>query len=267
MNRLSLVLLLIIVGAFSTVSVFAWHNANTIKPPEFARDAAIHNILHSHEQLKDLQIPSSWESLDLTPQGLLGLSKLQYAAGGWTVNVTYPVVWRPIYTVEIEYKNGIKAYWKGTVDQAGNVDENYFITNIDDHTVAWGREGDLELSMAMDKIAIFVGEEIEFAFTLTNKGIITLTFYMGPPFFDAYVYGSNGALVAKWTEGRGFPEYIKEITLEPGETFSETIQWDLYSYDHENGGYIPVELGQYGIVGAWLGETHVETTKTSVTVS
>ncbi|MFB0504030.1 MAG: hypothetical protein ACETWE_09370, partial [Candidatus Bathyarchaeia archaeon] len=63
-----------------------------------------------------------------------------------------------------------------------------------------------------------------------------------------------------------FPEYIKEITLKPEETFQETTRWNLYSYDHENGGYIPVELGQYGIVGAWLGETHVETTKISVTV-
>jgi len=266
MSRLSLILLLIIVGAFSTVSVFAWHSANTIKPPEFARDTAINYILHNHEQLKNLQIPSSWEKMDLTPQGLLGLSKLQYIGGGWTVNVTYPVVWRPTYTVEIEYKNGIKAYWKGTVDQAGNVDEKDF-TTINDHTMAWGRRGDLGLTMTLDKTVISAGEEIEFVFNLTNKGSKTVTFWMGSPFFDMYVYDSNEALIAKWTEGRGFPEYIKQITLEPEETFSETIQWNLYSYNHETGAFIPIEAGRYSISGVWLGETQIETTSISVTVN
>jgi len=267
MNRLNLVLLLIIVGAFSTVSVFAWHNANTIKPPEFARDTAINYILRNHEQLQNLQIPSSWEKLDLTPQGLLGLSKLQYIGGGWTVNVTYPVVWRPTYTVEIEYNNEIKAYWSGTVDQAGNVNEKDFTTTIDDRTMAWGREGDLELTMSLDKTVISAGEKIEFVFTLTNKGSKTVTFWMGPPFFDMYLYDSNDVLAAKWTEGRGFPEYIKEITLEPEENFSETIQWNLYSYNHETGAFILIEPGQHSISGVWPGETPIETTSISVTVN
>ena len=130
----------------------------------------------------------------------------------------------------------------------------------------WERTRDLELSVTVERNVISVGEDIEFVLTLRNKGNENVTFWMGPPFFDLCLYDSNDVLVARWTEGRGFPEYIKKIVLEPEGTFSETIQWNLYSYDHETGGFIPVEPGQYSISSVWLGETHMETTKVSITV-
>ena len=131
---------------------------------------------------------------------------------------------------------------------------------------AWGRKGDLELSMTADKTVIFAGEDIEFVFTLRNKGNKNITFWMGPPFFDVYLYDLNDVLVVKWTEGRGFPEYIMEITLKPEEAFSETIRWNLYSYNHETGGFISVEPSQYSVSGIWLGENRIETTKITITV-
>ena len=131
---------------------------------------------------------------------------------------------------------------------------------------AWGQKGDLELSMIVDKTVIFAGEYIEFVFTLKNNGDEKMTFWMGPPFFDVYLYDPNDALVAKWTEGRGFPEYIEKIVVKPGENFSETIRWNLYSYNNETGDFIPVEPGQYGISGVWLGEPRIETSKVGTTV-
>ena len=95
------------------------------QPPEFGRDTAIDYILQSHEGLGDLQVPSSWETRDLTP-GLVGVSNLQYIGDGWTVNVTSPVVAEPTYTVEIEHTGEVCFHWKGTVDQDGNVVEMDF---------------------------------------------------------------------------------------------------------------------------------------------
>jgi len=131
---------------------------------------------------------------------------------------------------------------------------------------AGGQKGDLELSMTVDKTVIIAGEDIDFAFILKNKGDKNTTFWIGPPFFDAYLYDLNDALVARWTEGRAFATYIEKITLKPGETFSKTIQWNLYSYNHETGGFIPVEPGQYKISGVWLGEPRIETSKIGITV-
>lgn len=97
----------------------------TPEPPEFARDTAIDYILQTYEELGGLQVPSSWETRDLTP-GLVGASNLQYIGDGWTVNVSYPVVLKPRYTVEIEYVGDTSFTWKGTVDQSGSVDEQEY---------------------------------------------------------------------------------------------------------------------------------------------
>ena len=129
-----------------------------------------------------------------------------------------------------------------------------------------GQKGDLELSMAVDKTVILAGEDVDFVFILKNKGDKNVTFWMDPPFFDAYLYDLDNALVARRTEGRAFATYIEKITLKPGENFSKTIQWNLYSYNHETGGFIPVKPGQYKISGVWLGGPRIETSKVGITV-
>ncbi len=129
-----------------------------------------------------------------------------------------------------------------------------------------GQKEGLELSLTVDKTVILVGEEIDFVFILKNNGDENVSFWIGPPFFDAYLYDLNDALVARWTEGRAFVAYIEKITLRPGETFFKTIAWNLYSYDHETGGFIPVKPGQYRISGVWLGEPRIETSKIGITV-
>jgi hypothetical protein len=129
-----------------------------------------------------------------------------------------------------------------------------------------GQKGNLELSMTIDKTVVLAGEDIEFAFILKNKGAKNVSFWMGPPFFDAYLYDLDDVLVASWTEGRCFVTYVEKIILKPGETFSQTIEWNLYSYNNETGGFMPVKPGQYRISGAWLGEPHIETSKMRITV-
>ncbi len=98
----------------------------TIQPPEFGRDIAIRFAIVTHEELEGLVAPSEWETKDLTPEGLVGASKLQYTTDGWTVIVSYPVVWKPNYTVEIDFDGEGGFHWKGTVDQAGTVIETEF---------------------------------------------------------------------------------------------------------------------------------------------
>ena len=132
MNKLrKLMLVLIIAAVFPTATVLAWQSRNTPTNVdgwvhEFYRDAAVDYVLKNHEELKGLQIPSSWETLNLTPWGWYGSSIIQYASDGWTVKVTYPVVPNPICTVEIEYTGEVSFHWKGTVDQDGNVVEMDF---------------------------------------------------------------------------------------------------------------------------------------------
>jgi len=93
-----------------------------ILSPEEARDAAVEYVLSNYPALSGVNVPQSWETNDLTPQGLVGSSKLEYTAKGWRVTVSYPVVWKPAYTVEITFEGATTFNWAGKVDQDSNVE-------------------------------------------------------------------------------------------------------------------------------------------------
>jgi hypothetical protein len=88
---------------------------------EEARDLAVEYILANHPEMEGLKAPAVWETEDLTPEGLLGHSTLQYTSGDWTVKVGYPVVWKPTYEVEITIDGEPGFTWAGTVAQDGTV--------------------------------------------------------------------------------------------------------------------------------------------------
>ena len=125
--KLSTVLALLIVGIFPAASLYTWQKScNISEGPEFARKVAIDFIIVNHKELQNFQIPSSWETRDLNPERIPGISKLQYINNGWTINVTNPVVLDPTYTVEIKLTGEVSFRWKGAVDQNGKVVEVHF---------------------------------------------------------------------------------------------------------------------------------------------
>jgi len=95
----------------------------SILSQEYARDIAVSYLMDSVEQLQGLEAPSEWAVEDLTPEGLLGYSSVEFRADGWTVKVSNPVVWKPTYEVDVEYSGEFTLTWKGTVDQSGSVEE------------------------------------------------------------------------------------------------------------------------------------------------
>jgi hypothetical protein len=88
--------------------------------PEQARDIAVEYVTANYPELAEEE-PSVWEMENLTPEGLLGFSKLQYVSGSWTVNVSFPVVWKPTYSVELTVDAEPVFEWMGSVDQDGSV--------------------------------------------------------------------------------------------------------------------------------------------------
>ena len=92
-----------------------------ILSPEEARDLAVEYILANYPEMEGLKAPAAWETKNLTPEGLLGYSTLQYTSGDWTVKVGYPVVWKPTYQIEITIDGEPGFTWAGTVAQDGTV--------------------------------------------------------------------------------------------------------------------------------------------------
>jgi len=107
-------------SAVTEVSTSLAPNQTEILGPEQARDIAIEYVKANHPELADEE-HGSWEMENLTPEGLLGFSKLQYTSGSWTVNVSFPVVWKPVYSVEITVDTDPVFDWMGSVDQDGSV--------------------------------------------------------------------------------------------------------------------------------------------------
>ena len=94
--------------------------------PEDAFERVIRFLSLTHDELQEVAVSSSWETKDLTPEGRLGASKLQFSGAGWTANVSWAVVLEPVYTFEIEYIGDVSFSWSGTVDQTGTVEETEF---------------------------------------------------------------------------------------------------------------------------------------------
>ncbi len=91
---------------------------------EEARDAAVKYIIDLYGL--SISIPESWEYSDLTPKDLVGAGTIQFAGEKtWLVTMKFPVVMRPIYSVEVKYsgKDGSGFSWSGTVDSTGKVEE------------------------------------------------------------------------------------------------------------------------------------------------
>jgi hypothetical protein len=91
--------------------------------PEEARDIAVEYVIKNIDVMKDIEAPSRWLTEETTPSGLVGYSSRKYVSEGWSVNVSNPVVWKPIYQVEIEYTGEFNFTWEGTVDQSGSIKE------------------------------------------------------------------------------------------------------------------------------------------------
>jgi len=87
-------------------------------------------VLEGYPELSKLVNPSTirtlWHEENLTPNGWVGSSTVQYVKGDWTIKVSNAVILKPVYAVEIEYEGSDAFYWKGTVDQDGNVSVNEF---------------------------------------------------------------------------------------------------------------------------------------------
>jgi hypothetical protein len=98
----------------------------TIYAPDIARKLCLDYLQNKHPDVAG-QIPLEWTEKNLVPEGLLGLTKLQYTSGDWVIVVSGPVTWKPTYNVTISYVGAQSAFtWQGLVPNGGSVQEISF---------------------------------------------------------------------------------------------------------------------------------------------
>ncbi len=96
-------------------------NAPDIVSPEEAVSIVIQYLNENYPEAIFLTMTDEWTVANLTPEGLLGKSTLQYSGDDWTITESYPVVWKPVYSIQVENTAGFN--WRGSVDQNETVTE------------------------------------------------------------------------------------------------------------------------------------------------
>ena len=97
---------------------------SVILTQEDARDIIVSYLVETYVSV---DAPSGWTVEDLTPGGLVGYFTQKFRGGGWTVVVGNPVVWKPVFDVEVEYNGDISFTWKGTVDHTVKLPKIFFL--------------------------------------------------------------------------------------------------------------------------------------------
>ena len=98
-------------------------NTNILSP-ENAVGLAVEHLVLNYRELDGVATPRRWETEDLTPEGLVGSSKMKFTSEDWTVIISWNVVLKPVYTLEVNYGGSEGFDWQGTVDQNQNITES-----------------------------------------------------------------------------------------------------------------------------------------------
>ena len=115
------------------IQMFIEESENTIQNEEpiiyysveNARDLAVKFILGKHPEV-GVPFPGEWTETNLVPEGLVGATKVQYTGAGWTVIVSAPVVWKPTYTISVDYSGATNFKWSGILPTGGEIAETSF---------------------------------------------------------------------------------------------------------------------------------------------
>ncbi|MCW4049688.1 MAG: hypothetical protein NWE89_08115 [Candidatus Bathyarchaeota archaeon] len=91
--------------------------------PDHAKDLAVQHVKNEYHELAEAPYPDEWTVSNLTPEGLVGATTLEFTGEGWRVEVHYAVVLEPIYNIKIEYDNDTGFLWEGQIDSEGNLIE------------------------------------------------------------------------------------------------------------------------------------------------
>ena len=88
---------------------------------EEAVNIAVQYLREQYTEASNLEIGPEWSVANLTPEGIVGFVTIEYSGDGWIITVSYPVVWKPTYSIDVENSSGF--IWSGTVNQDGVVTE------------------------------------------------------------------------------------------------------------------------------------------------
>ena len=141
------------------------------------------------------------------------------------------------------------------------------ITQYSNQPVASGGNGNLELTMTLDKTAYSLGEPVNLTLTITNISNQTINFEHTGLDFDFQVYNGTNNVVYQWSNFRAIAQFIAIVPLPAGESMSANFTWlQTCNFNVQVEGD-SVSSGTYYIVGQ-TGPTYgIQTTPIQLTIA
>jgi hypothetical protein len=131
---------------------------------------------------------------------------------------------------------------------------------------ATGGNGDLQLTLALEKTVYSLGEPVNVTVTITNISNQTVSFTHTGLDFDFRVYNDTNNLVYQWSSFRAIAQFIAIVPLAAGESISQNFTWLQTCNFNASAEGDQVSAGTYYIVGQ-TGPTYgIQTTPIQITI-
>ncbi len=134
-------------------------------------------------------------------------------------------------------------------------------------TVASGGNGDLELTMALDKTIYGLGEPVNLTLTITNISNQTINFTHTGYDFDFQVTNDTNNQVYKWSNFQAFPDIVSITPLQAGANISTNFAWLQTCNFNTSVEGDPVSPGTYNIIGQTSPTYGIQTTPIQITIT
>ena len=133
--------------------------------------------------------------------------------------------------------------------------------------LASGGNGNLELTMTLDKTSYSLGEPVNLTLTITNISSQTINFTHTGLDFDFQVYNGTNNVVYQWSNFQAIPQFIAIEPLPAGDSISANFTWlQTCNFNAQVQGD-PVSPGTYNIIGQ-TGPTYgIQTTPIQITIN
>ena len=146
-----------------------------------------------------------------------------------------------------------------------------FVTSItiqySNQAVASGENGNLELTMTLDKTSYSLGEPVNLTLTITNISGQTINYTHTGLDFDFQVYNGTNNVVYQWSNFRAIPQFIAIEPLPAGESISANFTWlQICNFNAQVQGD-PISPGTYYIVGQTGPIYGIQTTPIQLTIA
>ncbi|MCW4000382.1 MAG: hypothetical protein NWE93_09090 [Candidatus Bathyarchaeota archaeon] len=120
LNRFTAVVLAAVVFIFVSSGILAWSYRESLDSDsnlaslQQIRDETILYLVANHTETAKLTSNLSWTG-GLVEEGVLGSETYLFTSGNWQIQVTYPVVKSPLYSISANYSSPeATVIWKGT---------------------------------------------------------------------------------------------------------------------------------------------------------